>query len=64
MTKKKKAAEKVLEALHEIGSALGPKAADILIEGLPGGQSPEWGYDDKLVLDLGVACKSWKERVA
>lgn len=50
------------QALDVIGEALGSKVEDILWDGLPDGADSEWGYDEQLVLDIGVACVEWIAR--
>lgn len=49
------------EAIDEISLALG-NVDETLLQGLPEGSNPEWGYDEQLVLEIGQACKSWDER--
>lgn len=52
------------DAIDLINENLGPAVVDTLLGGLPGGQFPEWGFDDELIMDIGDAVGRWKERKA
>jgi hypothetical protein len=51
--------ETAIELIHE---NLGGAVVDTLIDGLPSGHTPEWGYDKELVIDIGKALEQWEKR--
>lgn len=49
------------EALKTVGNTLG-NVDETLSQGLPDGVNSEWGYDEKLVIEIGEACGRWRLR--
>jgi len=50
-------------AIDLIDENLGPAVLDTLLDGLATSSAhPEWGYDKKLVVDIGSALERWLKR--